>query len=35
MNDRIVRGTAANHQIRVFAMSSRELVEVARMRMIC
>jgi len=31
MNDRIVRGTAANHQIRVFAMTSRELVEVARM----
>lgn len=30
MNDRIVRGTAANHQIRVFAMSSRELVETAR-----
>ena len=30
MNDRIVRGTAANHQIRVFAMSSRQLVENAR-----
>lgn len=32
MNDYIVRATAANDNIRVFAMTSRELVEEARVR---
>ena len=31
MKDKIVRATAANHQIRAFAISSKNLVEEARL----